>query len=201
MLCTVFFFIIFFKNNFMLWLFQTYIYKHTCSLLYKGMYVLSCFNVCSLNFFFFFPLTAIDLVHSLHLEFLHAWRINLVTPVSLQLSKIMKPFTEDEGGLNIHSTGTASTALPLPLIARKYPHENRNGLTRTHVLPFEHPPPVSCQSSRESWDGEWGLIRPVLQVLWQCWRIRTAAPFSAPTAPVRMDRCWREPSFLHCSGI
>lgn len=183
----------------MLWLFQTYIYTTPADFCIKECMYWAASTFALL--IFFFPLTAIDLVHSLHLKFLHAWRINLVTPVSLQLSKIMKPFTEDEGGLNIHSTGTASTALPLPLIARKYSHENRNGLTRTHVLPFEQPPPVSCQSSRESWDGEWGLIRPVLQVLWQCWRIRTTAPFSAPTAPVRMDQCWREPSFLHCSGI
>lgn len=117
---------------------------HLCYV-YKGEYL---WSVCSL---LISPLTVIDLARSLHLvEFLHARRINPVTPVSLQLSKIMKPFTEDEGGLNIHSAGMASTPFPFALIARKYPHENRNGLTRTRVLAFEQPLPVSCQSSRES---------------------------------------------------
>lgn len=108
------FLFIIFKNQCTLWWFQTCIYKHTCSLQNKGNV---CVELLQHLHSIFTPLTAIDLAHSVHLEFLHAWRINPVMAVSLQLSQIMKPFTEDEGGLNIHSAGTASTALPLPLIA------------------------------------------------------------------------------------
>lgn len=187
-----------FKNQCILWWFQTYIYNHTCSLQYKG-------NVC------------VELLQHLLSSFF---------PPSLQLilrTLCILSFYMRDGSIRSRLSVCSlakSWNLSLKMKAdwiftRRTRHQRLFlfllllGKTRmkTGTAWQEHTfYPVSsllpCHASQAvRVEMERGLIRPVLQVLWQCWRIRTAAPFSAPTAPVRMDRCWREPSFLHCSGI